>query len=121
MKKRIWLLLTLGALMALVLALSVGTASAQQQGDCTFQGGRTTCIVEEPIEPLVTTQQCQFNQGGQRTGEQTVTQERVQRTTSVFLGNSGNLDTRVSPNPKVEIINVGEPVLGPCRNVPGPQ
>jgi hypothetical protein len=120
MTRRIVLLLTVGAVMALMVALS-GVASANHQGVCTFAGGTTTCVEVTPLPPLVTSQQCEFNQGGQRSGQQTVTQERALQTTTVFAGASHQPAPGVSPNPSFEEINVGAPVLGPCQNVPGPQ
>jgi hypothetical protein len=122
MTRRIVLLLTVGAVMALMVALG-GVASANHWTDppCTFAGGTTTCVEVTPLPPLVTSQSCEFNQGGQRFGQQTVTQERALQTTTVYAGQSHNLAPGVSPNPSFAEINVGDPVLGPCQNVPGPR
>jgi hypothetical protein len=113
MKKRIGLLLTVGAVMALMVALSSGVASASHEGECTFQGGRTTCVVVVQTTET-TTQECQFNQGGQRSGEREVTTTTTTTTTTVFRGRSENVESR-----DVQTVTTTE--VGECRNVPGPR
>ena len=136
MGRRIVLLLTAGAVMALVVAFS-GVATAAPE--CTTVKGEKgtriqTCVetvTETTFETTAATRSCEVgNSGRMGTQEGTSTQEFQQTTTTttttVFKGGSGKkiisgptTDTVVGPK-----VPVGDPVFTPtggCKNNPGPQ
>lgn len=131
MSRRIVLLFSVGAALALMVALS-GMASATHAGDCTFAGGRTTCTVvvgqsfETVTETTTTTQSCQVGQS-HREGQQEVTTTETYLVTTttfqetVFRGRSENVESqRTFTTTSRELIDT-ETSEGQCRNEPGPQ
>jgi hypothetical protein len=140
MRKRITLLVA-ATMLALTMALgSAGAAFGQTEPVCTTTGpggggiSTVTCVetsTETFEETQTTSQKCQFNQGGQRSGEQEVTTtntfEVTTTTTTVttFQGNpkSGNVKsgpTSTSVDSPPVLIDT-ETTTGECRNTPGPQ
>ena len=125
MRKRITLLVA-ATMLALTMALGgAGAALAQTPAEraCEAAGGtftpgnRSTCVVVVVNDPVTSPQECQFNQGGKRQGEQEVTTQTTTTTTIVFSGRSANVvgEPTISTSDPV-IIGTTE-----CRNVPGPQ
>jgi hypothetical protein len=113
MTRRIVLVLTVGAVMALMVALS-GVALASHQGDCNFAGGRTTCVVVTQ-QTVATERPCEVGNSG-RMGTQAGTVTTTTTTTTVFRGRSENIEstnTQTETGPFV--------ATGNCRNVSGPQ
>jgi NaMN:DMB phosphoribosyltransferase len=124
MRKRITLLVA-ATMLALTMALGgAGAALAQTPAEraCEAAGGtftpgnRSTCVVVVVNDPVTSPQECQFNQGGKRQGEQEVTTQTTTTTTIVFSGRSANVQSSTPVTSEPEIIATGE-----CRNVPGPQ
>ena len=113
--KHITMLFAVGAAMMLLTA-SVAAAQGVPEG-CTFADTVTTCVTERDGPPIESTQPCEFA-GGQRSGEQTVSQPTKIYTTTVYQGQG----TTVIEGPTDSApIPVGEPTLGKCKNVPGSQ
>ncbi len=113
--KKITMLFAVGAAMMLLIA----SVAAAQEGDCTFSpmDHATTCVTTSDGPPIESTQPCELNQGGQRSGEQTVSQPTKIVTTTVYQGQG----TTIIDGPTSSEIPGGEPTLGQCKNVPGPQ
>src|SRR5215203_5421168 len=102
------------------MVLLTASVAAAQEGDCTFSPAdhATTCVTESEGPTIESTQPCAFNQGGQRTGEQTVSQPTIIETTTVYQGEGTTVIEGPTPS---DPIPVGEPALGKCKPVPGPQ
>ena len=113
MTRRIVLLLTVGGVMALMVALS-GVASASHAGNCTFERGATTCVVVTQ-ETVATQAPCQVGNSG-RVGTQEGTVTTTTTTTTVFAGRSEQIRSQ-----NIETDTGPFVATGPCRNVPGPQ
>jgi hypothetical protein len=115
--KHITMLFAVAAAMVLLTA-SLAAAQAVHPGVCTFAAGVDTCVTTSPGTPIESTQGCEFNPAGRRAGEQTVSQPTIIETTQTYHGMGGPAfdDPVVSPP-----IPSGEPTLGKCKNVPGPQ
>ena len=116
--RRIMLVVTVGLVMALMVALS-GVASASHVEDpnaeCTTQYGVTTCVVVV-VETVPAEQPCEVGQSG-RMGTQEGT---ITKTTYTYT-------SRLAQYHHI-IVAGGEDVeegpfvaTGPCRNIPGPQ
>jgi hypothetical protein len=135
MMKRIGLLLTLGAIMALVVALSAGTASAVPQCTTTSSMGKSTVqcvetVVTTRTETVATSQSCEVGNSG-RQGTQAGTLTRTfevtttTTTTTVFQGNprAGNIVSGPTTTTTTSERLIGEEFTptGKCRNVAGPQ
>ena len=116
--RRIMLVVTVGLVMALMVALS-GVASASHVEDpnaeCTTQYGVTTCVVVV-VETVPAEQPCEVGQSG-RMGTQEGT---ITKTTYTYT-------SRLAQYHHI-IVGGGESVeegpfvaTGPCRNIPGPQ
>ena len=102
------------------MVLLTASVAAAQEGDCTFseQDHATTCVTTSEGPTIESTQACEFNPGGHRSGEQTVSQPTIIETTQTYYGMGGS----AFGEPVVsEPIPNGEPTLGECENVAGPQ
>ena len=113
--RHITMLFVVGAAMVLLTA-SVAAAQGVPPG-CTFAETVTTCITEREGPPIESTQPCELA-GGQRSGEQTVSQPTIIETTTVYQGQG---TTVISGPTDSDPIPVGEPTVGKCKNVPGSQ
>src|SRR5215210_1646740 len=85
--KHITILFVVAAAMVLLTA-SVAAAVAHP-GECNFSSGVDTCVTTSPGTPIESTQGCEFNQGGRRAGEQTVSQPTIITTTRTYHGTEG--------------------------------
>jgi hypothetical protein len=111
---------------ALVLSVFASVAFAQQ-GNCTFAGGRTTCV--ETTTTTITrertfNQQCQVgNSGRQGTQEVMVTEEATETTTTttVFRGQSSNIVSGPTTNTQTSEFEETSRTEGQCKNNPGRQ
>ena len=113
--KHVTMLFAVGAAMMLLIA----SVAAAQEGDCTFSpmDHATTCVTTSDGPPIESTQPCELG-GGQRSGEQTVSQPTIIETTTVYQGQG---TTVISGPTESAPIPVGDPTLGKCKNVPGSQ
>ncbi len=125
MRKRITLLVA-ATMLALTMALGgAGAALAQTPAEraCEAAGGtftpgnRSTCVVVVTNPAETGTQPCEFNRGGQRSGQQEVVTQTTTTTTIVFSGRSAN----VVGEPTISTSDPEIIATGQCRNVPGPQ
>jgi hypothetical protein len=115
MARRIVLVLTVGAVMALMVALGgVALASHEQSGECTFARGETTCVLVT-TETVATTQPCTVGNSG-RMGTQAGTVTTTTTTTTVFAGRSEQVKSQTTDTQTGDFVATGN-----CRNVPGPQ
>jgi hypothetical protein len=114
--KQITMLFAVAA--AMVLLTASVAAAVEHPGECTFSSGVDTCVTTSPGPTIESTQACEFNPAGQRSGEQTVSQPTIITTTQTYHGNEGpEFGDPVVSDP----IPSGKPTLGQCKNVPGPQ
>src|SRR5215207_128814 len=118
--KHITMLCAVGAAMMLLTASVAAAQEGPHPGECTFETGPAidTCVTTSEGPTIESTQACEFNPGGHRSGEQTVSQPTIIETTQTYYGMGGS----AFGEPVVsEPIPNGEPTLGECENVAGPQ
>ncbi len=128
-RKAIGFFAVLALVMSMMAVMAAGVGAQGQTGPRPGDRVETELIntdVSVVEETEITSQECQFNQGGQRSGQQSVTTTTTTTTTTdtfqttVFKGNSDNVRS-VSTSKVVTVTETSETELGQCRNVPGPQ